>query len=192
ASPAGSGTPPFLHLLVPDHRFDVVPVRIQDERSIPVLIARSRSAVVLSAGRHRRPVEGVDGGSALRVESDVRRGADLALRHPEVVAPALDESESIPVPAVHLVSERLQRPLVEFPARARIAAAKADVLDHPRCVRRTHAPRNLNLPTPACSDGRIRSQTADGAGARLSAAPYTRSVSQVSANVRATRSAASA
>src|SRR5439155_860277 len=70
ASPAGSRPAPFLPLLVPDYRLDVVPVRVQDERSIPVLIARSGSAVVLSAGRHRR-AQASDPGPANRQAADV-------------------------------------------------------------------------------------------------------------------------
>src|SRR2546430_9734161 len=122
----------FVQLLVPDHGLDVVAVGVEDECRIPVFLAHARRAIVLRASGHRGAIEGVDGGFFSGVECDVGRRADLPFRHPEVVPPALDETERVVVLPVHLVSQRRQRLLVKPAARARIAAAEADVLDHAR------------------------------------------------------------
>src|SRR3989442_10696645 len=152
---AGGGSPPlaratarrgapgfFVQLLVPDPGLDVVAVGVEDECRIPVFLAEAGRAIVLPASGHRGAIEGVDGGFVAGLECDVGRRADLPFRHPEVVPSALDETERVVVLPVHLVSQRRQRLLVEPAARARIAAAEADVLDHAVGVRRARRYRN--------------------------------------------------
>src|SRR5262249_32350076 len=139
--PSFPAAPGWREVLLPDPRLDVVPVGIQHERRVPVVLAHSWGAIVLAAGLQRGRVERVDGRGRVREERHVGGSADLALRDPEVVAAILHETEGIAVLAVDAVAQRRQGLLVELPALAGVAAAEADVLDHDQRVPRARAVR---------------------------------------------------
>src|SRR5206468_611767 len=116
----------------PDHRLDVVTVRIEHERRPGgIVLAGAGRTVVLATGLQRRRVKSVDCLLRFGEKRDVRRRADLAPRHPEVMTPrSILEAERIAVGHVAQVAERFQSALVEPAALPGIAAAEAHVLDH--------------------------------------------------------------
>src|SRR5262249_15730586 len=120
----------FPQLFIPNDGWGGVAGGSEDEGRVSVLFARSGRAIVLASGGKRGFVKGVDGGRIVRVESEVSWRSHLAFGHPEIVAAAMHEAEGITVFAVDGVSQRGERLRVKRSARARVAAAGADMLDH--------------------------------------------------------------
>ena len=112
--------------------FDVVPVRIEDERRVipgVVLGAKSRGAVVAATGFDRGSVELVDGGSVGCREGDMNgSGRGFSFPDPEI-ATAFD-GESGTLRALHdLNSERLEGLLVEGAAASQVTYSQGQVVD---------------------------------------------------------------
>ena len=121
-----------------------MPVRIEDESGVAIVLARARRAVVLAAGSNGGFVEGVDTARVLGMEGDVARRAHLPFGDPEVVAAALLEAEGVAVALGQLVSERRERLAVEVAAPLRVAAPKTNVLDHLASVAQQKAEEKLS------------------------------------------------
>jgi hypothetical protein len=107
-------------LTVPvEDRFDVVPVRVNDERCVipgVVLRAKTRRAVVAAPGFDSRAVEAVNSGSVGCGEGHMNgSGRGFPFPDPEISTPL--DSEPRPLRALHyLHPERLEGLLVEHAA----------------------------------------------------------------------------
>src|SRR5215472_3424237 len=107
----------LLEFFIPDDRFDVVPIWIENERRVPIFFPGPGRAVVLRPGGHRRLIELVDRFLAVRMECDVAWSADLSSGDPEVVSPAVNEAEGVAVFLPDRVPQRRQCLFVELSAR---------------------------------------------------------------------------
>src|SRR3954465_4616188 len=110
--------------------FDVVPVRVNDERCVipgVVMWARTRRAVVAAAGFDSGAVELVDGGSVGCGEGHMNgSGRGCPFLDPEI-STALD-GEPRPLGALYdLDSERLESPLVEGAAASEFTYSEGQV-----------------------------------------------------------------
>jgi hypothetical protein len=120
-------------LAVPvEDRFDVVPVRIKDERCVipgVVVGAKSRPAIVAAAGSDSGSVEPVNGGSVGCSEGNMNgRCRRFSFADPEI-STALD-GEPRTLRALHyLHSERLEGLLVEGAAASQVTYSKGQVVD---------------------------------------------------------------
>src|SRR5512132_3309600 len=120
-------------LAVPvEDRFDVVPVRVNDERCVipgVVMRAKTRRAVVAATGFDSGAVELVNGGSIGCGEGHMNgSGRRFPFPDPEI-STALD-GEPRPLRALHyLHSERLEGPLVEGPAPFQVTYSQGQVVD---------------------------------------------------------------
>jgi len=115
-----------------EDRFDVVPVRVNDERCVipgVVLRAKTRRAVVAAAGFDSGAVELVDGGSVGCGEGHMNgSGRRFPFPDPEI-STALD-GEPRPLRALHyLHSERLEGLLVEGAAASQVTYSQGQVVD---------------------------------------------------------------
>jgi hypothetical protein len=115
-----------------EDRFDVVPVRVNDERCvIPVVVlrAKTRRAVVATAGFDSGAVELVNGGSVGCGEGHMNgSGRRFPFTDPEI-STALD-GEPRSLRALHyLHSERLEGLLVEGAAPSQISYSQGQVVD---------------------------------------------------------------
>src|SRR5450755_550485 len=124
---------PWLFRRVTD-RFDVVPVGIQHKRAIVVrmvLRPEPRTAVVLTAGRHRRAVEGLDLRVRFGAERHVyRRNVRLVLADPEVgLGRDAEAGELLPFHDQR-VAERCQRRAIKRLALFHVGNRNAGVIDH--------------------------------------------------------------
>ena len=128
-----------------EDRFDVVPVRVNDERCVipgVVMRAKTRRAVVAAAGFDSSAVELVDRGSVGCSEGHMNgSGRGFPFPDPEI-STALD-GEPRPLRTLHyLHSERLERPLVEGAAAPHVTYPQGQVVDEGTRHGRRHA---LNL-----------------------------------------------
>jgi hypothetical protein len=120
-------------LAVPvEDRFDVVPVRVDDERCVipgVVMRAKTRRAVVAAAGFDSGAVELVNGGSVGCGEGHMNgSGRRFPFPDPEI-STALD-GEPRPLRALHyLHSERLEGLLVEGAAASQVTYSQGQVVD---------------------------------------------------------------
>jgi len=120
-------------LAVPvEDRFDVVPVRVNDERCVipgVVMRAKTRRAVVAAAGFDSGAVELVNGGSVGCGEGHMNgSGRRFPFPDPEI-STALD-GEPRPLRALHyLHSERLEGLLVEGAAASQVTYSQGQVVD---------------------------------------------------------------
>jgi hypothetical protein len=124
-----------------EDRFDVVPVRVDDERCVipgVVLRAKTRRAVVAAAGFDSGAMELVNGGSVGCSEGHMNgSGRGVPFPDPEVSA-ALD-GEPRPLRALHyLHAERLEGPLVEGAAASHVTYPQGQVIDEGK----RHGPRH--------------------------------------------------
>jgi len=115
-----------------EDRFDVVPVRVNDERCVipgVVMRAKTRRAVVAAAGFDSGTVEPVNGGSVGCGERHMNgSGRGFPFRDPEI-STALD-GEPRPQRALHyLHSERLEGLLVEGAAASFVTYSQGQVVD---------------------------------------------------------------
>ena len=120
-------------LAVPvEHRFDVVPVRVKDERCVipgVVMRAKTRRAVVAAAGFDSGAVELVNGGS-VRCGEGHMNGSGRGFPFPDPEIPTALEGEPRPLRALHhLHSERLQGLLVESAAASHVTYSQGQVVD---------------------------------------------------------------
>ena len=120
-------------LAVPvEDRFDVVPVRVNDERRVipgVVMRAKTRRAVVAATGFDSGAVELVNGGSVGCGEGHMNgSGRRFPFPDPEI-STALD-GEPRPLRALHyLHSERLEGLLVEGAAASQVTYSQGQVVD---------------------------------------------------------------
>src|SRR4029079_7469191 len=120
-------------LAVPvEDRFDVVPVRVDDESCVipgVVVRAKTRRPVVAAAGFQGGAVERVNGGPVGCGEGHMNgSGRGFPFPDPEIAA-ALD-GEPGPLRALHhRHSERLEGPLVEGAAASQITDTQSQVVD---------------------------------------------------------------
>jgi len=115
-----------------EDRFDVVPVRVNDERCVipgVVMRAKTRRAVVAAAGFDSGAVELVNGSSVGCGEGHMNgSGRGFPFPDPEI-STALD-GEPRPLRALHhLHSERLEGPLVEGAAASHVTYPQGQVID---------------------------------------------------------------
>jgi hypothetical protein len=121
------------YLAVPvEDRFDVVPVRVNDERCvIPGVVMRAKTgrAVVAAAGFDSGAVELVNGSSVCCGEGHMNgSGRGFPFPDPEI-STALD-GESRPLRTLHyLHSERLEGLLVEGAAASQVTYSQSQVVD---------------------------------------------------------------
>jgi hypothetical protein len=123
-------------------RFDVVPVRINDERCVipgVVMRAKTRRAVVAAAGFDSGAVELVNGGSVGCGEGHMNgSGRRFPFPDPEI-STALD-GEPRPLRALHyLHSERLEGLLVEGAAASHVTYPQGQVVDEGKRHGQRHA-----------------------------------------------------
>jgi hypothetical protein len=130
-------------LAVPvEDRFDVVPVRVDDERRVipgVVLRAKTRRAVVAAASFDSGAVKLVNGGSIGCGESNMNgSGRGVPFPDPEI-STALD-GEPGPLRALHdLHSERLEGLLVEGAAASQVTYSQGQVVDQGKRHGQRHA-----------------------------------------------------
>ena len=125
-----------------EDRFDVVPVRVDDERCVipgVVVRAKARRAVVTAAGFDSGAVELVNGGSVGCGERHMNgSGRGFPFPDPEI-STALD-GEPRPLRALHYRhSERLEGPLVEHAAASQVTDSQGQVVDEGKRHRQRHA-----------------------------------------------------
>jgi hypothetical protein len=130
-------------LAVPvEDRFDVVPVRVNDERCVipgVVMRAKTRRAVVAAAGFDSGAVELVDGGSVGCGEGHVNgSGRGFPFLDPEISA-ALDGEPRPPRALHYLHSERLEGLLVEGAAASLVTYSQSQVVDEGKRHGQRHA-----------------------------------------------------
>ena len=130
-------------LAVPvEDRFDVVPVRVNDERCVipgVVLRAKTRRAVVAATGFDSGAVELVNGGSVGCGEGHMN-GSSRRFPFPDPeISTALD-GEPRPLRALHyLHSERLEGLLVEGAAASQVTYSQGQVVDERKRHGQRHA-----------------------------------------------------
>jgi hypothetical protein len=125
-----------------EDRFDVVSVRVNDERCVipgVVMRAKTRRAVVAAAGFDSGAVELVNGGSIGCGESHMNgSGRGFPFPDPEI-STALD-GEPTPLRALHYVhSERLEGLLVKGAAAPQVASSQGQVVDEGKRHGQRHA-----------------------------------------------------
>jgi hypothetical protein len=130
-----------------EDRFDVVPVRINDERCVipgVVMRAKTRRPVVAAAGFDSGAVELVDSGSVGCGEGHMNgSGRGFPLLDPEI-STTLDGEPGPPRALHYLHAERLEGPLVEGAAASLVTYSQGQVVDegkhhgqrHPFILRR--------------------------------------------------------
>ena len=115
-----------------EDRFDVVPVRVNDERCVipgVVLRAKTRRAVVAAAGFDSGAVKLVDGCPVGCGEGHMNRsGRGFPLPDPEI-STALDGEARAPRALHYLHSERLEGLLVEGAAAPLVTDSQGQVVD---------------------------------------------------------------
>ena len=125
-----------------EDRFDVVPVRVNDERCVipgVVMRAKIRRAIVAAAGFDSGAVEAVNGGSVGCGEGHMNgSGRGFPFPDPEI-STALDGKPK-PRRALHYVhSERLEGLLVEGAAASQVTYSQGQVVDEGKRNGQRHA-----------------------------------------------------
>src|SRR6476660_819563 len=130
-------------LAVPvEDRFDVVPVRVDDERCVVpgvVMRAKTRRAVVATPGFDSRAVELVNGSSVGCGEGHMN-GTGRGFPFPDPEIPTTLDGEPRPLRALdYLHSERLEGLLVEGAAAPHVTYSQGQVVDEGKRHGQRHA-----------------------------------------------------
>ncbi len=115
-----------------EDRFDVVPIRINDERCVipgVVMRAKTRRAVVAATGFDSGSVELVNGGSVGCSEGHMNgSGRGFPFPDPEISTPLDGEPRTLRA-LQYLHSERLEGLLVEAAAASHVTYSQGQVVD---------------------------------------------------------------